>query len=161
MGQILNCLVPCCRTKGAIHTTLHRLERSCKDKEESVPLAHCSKRLWSTYKRNWHSSLPPPFDFNSTRKQNYMMNFSRQHGLRHFYNRRRRSLRRYPWRNETLIFSSQHVMCCFPFFKSSTASGIRTFLQLAWWITESLSQDRVYATFSHCELMRSDLFSHR
>uniref|UniRef100_A0A2K5SIH9 Reelin n=1 Tax=Cebus imitator TaxID=2715852 RepID=A0A2K5SIH9_CEBIM len=31
-----------------------------------------------------------------TRKQNYMMNFSRQHGLRHFYNRRRRSLRRYP-----------------------------------------------------------------
>uniref|UniRef100_A0A8C3X6X5 Reelin n=1 Tax=Catagonus wagneri TaxID=51154 RepID=A0A8C3X6X5_9CETA len=30
-----------------------------------------------------------------TRKQNYMMNFSRQHGLRHFYNRRRRSLRRY------------------------------------------------------------------
>ncbi|KAE8616335.1 hypothetical protein XENTR_v10008776 [Xenopus tropicalis] len=32
----------------------------------------------------------------STRKQNYMMNFSRQHGLRHFYNRRRRSLRRYP-----------------------------------------------------------------
>ncbi|XP_033017519.1 reelin isoform X1 [Lacerta agilis] len=32
----------------------------------------------------------------STRKQNYMMNFSRQHGLRHFYNRRRRSLRRFP-----------------------------------------------------------------
>lgn len=32
----------------------------------------------------------------STRKQNYMMNFSRQHGLRHFYNRRRRSLRQYP-----------------------------------------------------------------
>nr|XP_034983283.1 reelin isoform X2 [Zootoca vivipara] len=31
-----------------------------------------------------------------TRKQNYMMNFSRQHGLRHFYNRRRRSLRRFP-----------------------------------------------------------------
>lgn len=31
-----------------------------------------------------------------TRKQNYMMNFSRQHGLRHFYNRRRRSLRGYP-----------------------------------------------------------------
>uniref|UniRef100_A0A670YZJ6 Reelin n=1 Tax=Pseudonaja textilis TaxID=8673 RepID=A0A670YZJ6_PSETE len=29
-----------------------------------------------------------------TRKQNYMMNFSRQHGLRHFYNRRRRSLLR-------------------------------------------------------------------
>uniref|UniRef100_A0A8C6XT10 Reelin n=1 Tax=Naja naja TaxID=35670 RepID=A0A8C6XT10_NAJNA len=29
-----------------------------------------------------------------TRKQNYMMNFSRQHGLRHFYNRRRRSLHR-------------------------------------------------------------------
>lgn len=31
-----------------------------------------------------------------TRKQNYMMNFSRQHGLRHFYSRRRRSLRPHP-----------------------------------------------------------------
>ncbi|XP_051890268.1 reelin isoform X1 [Pristis pectinata] len=29
-----------------------------------------------------------------TRKQNYMMNFSRQHMLRHYYSRRRRSLRR-------------------------------------------------------------------
>ncbi|XP_043944459.1 reelin isoform X3 [Protopterus annectens] len=32
----------------------------------------------------------------STRKQNYMMNFSRQHGPRQFYSRRRRSLRRHP-----------------------------------------------------------------
>eukprot|EP00062_Callorhinchus_milii_P006692 gi/632947500/ref/XP_007889076.1/ PREDICTED: reelin [Callorhinchus milii] len=31
-----------------------------------------------------------------TRKQNYMMNFSRQHMLRHYYNRRRRSLHRSP-----------------------------------------------------------------
>ncbi|XP_005995356.1 reelin isoform X2 [Latimeria chalumnae] len=30
-----------------------------------------------------------------TRKQNYMMNFSRQHGLRHFYSRKRRSLRQH------------------------------------------------------------------
>lgn len=46
-------------------------------------------------------SLPTcslPVIFNSTRKQNYMMNFSRQHGLRHFYSRRRRSLRPHPWR---------------------------------------------------------------
>lgn len=46
-------------------------------------------------------SLPAcslPMIFNSTRKQNYMMNFSRQHGLRHFYSRRRRSLRPHPWR---------------------------------------------------------------
>lgn len=57
-------------------------------------------------------------DFNSTRKQNYMMNFSRQHGLRHFYNRRRRSLRRNPWRIKSL-FSFQHVMCCFSFFSIS------------------------------------------
>lgn len=111
MGQILNCLVPCSYTKGVLHTSLHRLERSCKHKEESVPLAPCSKRIYAAYKRNWHSSLLPPFDFNSTRKQNYMMNFSRQHGLRHFYNRRRRSLRRYPWRNEKFIFFPPNMWC--------------------------------------------------
>lgn len=71
-------------------------------------------------------SLPAsvPLAFNSTRKQNYMMNFSRQHGLRHFYNRRRRSLRGYPWRiKKCIFFSFRRVMCCFPSFWTSHCIG--------------------------------------
>lgn len=100
-------------------------------------------------------------DSNSTRKQNYMMNFSRQHGLRHFYNRRRRSLRRYPWRIKKFIFTSTMWCVAFHSFKSRTASDIRKFLWRTWWLTESPSQDRVYTTFPHCELMTSDLFPHK
>lgn len=72
-------------------------------------------------------SLPASIlsDFNSTRKQNYMMNFSRQHGLRHFYNRRRRSLRRYPWRIKKFIFPSNMWCVVSHSFKSRTASDIR------------------------------------
>lgn len=101
-------------------------------------------------------------DLNSTRKQNYMMNFSRQHGLRHFYNRRRRSLRRYPWRIQNFIFFSPNLWCVvFHSFKSRPASDIRKFLRRTWWLTESPSPDRVSTTFPHCELMTSDLFSHK
>lgn len=100
-------------------------------------------------------------DFNSTRKQNYMMNFSRQHGLRHFYNRRRRSLRRYPWRIKKLVFPSNMWCVAFHYFKSHTASGIRKFPWKTWWLPEHPSQDQGYITFPHCELMTSDLFSHK
>lgn len=83
-------------------------------------------------------------DSNSTRKQNYMMNFSRQHGLRHFYNRRRRSLRRYPWRIKKFIFPSNMWRVAFHSLKSRTPSDIRKFLWRTQWFTESPSQDRVY-----------------
>lgn len=99
-------------------------------------------------------------NFNSTRKQNYMMNFSRQHGLRHFYNRRRRSLRRNPWRVKSFFLSNMWYVA-FHSFQFRTASDIRKFLWRTWWLTESPSQDQVYTTFPHCELMTSDLFSHK
>jgi len=60
VGQILNCLGPCC-TKGALYTTLHRLRKLCKNQEESVPLAHCSRRNLSIYnKLTFFSSSPRP-----------------------------------------------------------------------------------------------------
>lgn len=108
-------------------------------------------------------SLPASalFHVNSTRKQNYMMNFSRQHGLRHFYNRRRRSLRRFPWRIQKFLFLPTwdvlhpiHFNLALHLISGNASEGTRL-------ITESPSQDQVYATFPHCERMTSDLLSHK
>lgn len=159
MGQILNCLVPLQLNKGCashqfaqtwkvlqgqrrISPTSSLLEKNLHIKENDTLLffypltALANKITWWIFHGNMGSGI------STTEDEGHLDDIHEE-------------------TRNLFFFSSQHVMCCFPFFKSSTASGIRTFLQLAWWITESLFQDRVYTTFSHCELMRSDLFSHR
>lgn len=68
--------------------------------------------LYSVANVHTPSSFPPSVFFFlslypcSTRKQNYMMNFARQTGMRHYYSRKRRALQRRAWTQRVGISSS-------------------------------------------------------
>lgn len=59
----------------------------------------CGPGIPLTWPLMFTSSFPPSLCFYpcSTRKQNYMMNFARQTGVRHYYNRKKRALLQRAW----------------------------------------------------------------
>lgn len=72
---------------------------ACMD--ESVCMGMCGFSVPFSQVTNVHTSFSLPLSLSlypcSTRKQNYMMNFARQTGVRHYYSRKRRALRQHAW----------------------------------------------------------------